>query len=68
MGALQPWHAIVVLIVALIIFGPGKLSGIGHELGASIRDFRKSMRDDVQPSIDALKGEPAKSESGEVKS
>ncbi len=68
MGALQPWHMIVVLVIALVVFGPGKLSGLGHELGTSIRDFRKSIRDDVQPSLDALSGESVKSEKGETKS
>ncbi len=34
---------IVILVVALIIFGPGKLPEIGSALGKGIRDFRKAM-------------------------
>jgi sec-independent protein translocase protein TatA len=34
---------IVILVVALIIFGPGKLPEIGSALGRGIRDFRKAM-------------------------
>ena len=34
---------IVILVVALLIFGPGKLPEIGSALGRGIRDFRKAI-------------------------
>ena len=34
---------IVILVVALLIFGPGKLPEIGSALGKGIRDFRKAL-------------------------
>lgn len=34
---------IVILIIALVIFGPGKLPEIGSALGKGIRDFKKSF-------------------------
>ena len=34
---------IVILVVALLVFGPGKLPEIGSALGRSIRDFRKAF-------------------------
>jgi sec-independent protein translocase protein TatA len=34
---------IVILVVALVIFGPGRLPEIGGALGKGIRDFRKSL-------------------------
>jgi sec-independent protein translocase protein TatA len=40
MGATE---LIVVLVVALLIFGPGKLPEIGGALGRGIRDFRKAL-------------------------
>lgn len=43
---LQPWHLLIILAIILLIFGPGKLSGLGSALGASIRDFKKATRDD----------------------
>ena len=46
MGLLQPGHLILILIIALVIVGPGKLSNLGGALGASIRDFRKSVSED----------------------
>lgn len=42
----QPWHLLIVLAIILLIFGPGKLSGLGSALGSSIRDFKKATRDD----------------------
>jgi sec-independent protein translocase protein TatA len=34
---------IVILVIALVIFGPGKLPEIGSALGKGIRDFKKSF-------------------------
>lgn len=45
-GALQPLHLVLILAIALIVFGPGKLTGLGGSLGKSIRDFRDAMKDD----------------------
>jgi sec-independent protein translocase protein TatA len=34
---------IVILVIALVIFGPGKLPEIGQALGKGIRDFKKAV-------------------------
>ncbi len=44
-GLFQPLHLIIIMVIALIIFGPGKLSEIGGSLGKGIRDFKKSMNE-----------------------
>ncbi len=38
--------AILVLLLVLIIFGPGRLSQVGGALGKSIKDFRKEQSED----------------------
>jgi TatA/E family protein of Tat protein translocase len=38
-------HLIIILAIALIIFGPGKLPELGKGLGKSIREFKKAMSD-----------------------
>ncbi len=43
MGVLQPTHLILILVIALILVGPGKLSSLGSALGKSVRDFKSSM-------------------------
>jgi sec-independent protein translocase protein TatA len=36
----------VILVIALVIFGPTKLPQIGSALGKAIRDFKKGVGDD----------------------
>jgi sec-independent protein translocase protein TatA len=43
-GLLQPTHLLIILVVALFIFGPKKLPELGQGLGKGIRSFRDSMR------------------------
>lgn len=40
-----PVELIVILVIALIILGPGKLPDVGAALGKSIREFRKAATD-----------------------
>jgi TatA/E family protein of Tat protein translocase len=42
MGAIEPWHLIVILAVVLIVLGPKRLPEVGRSLGETIREFRKS--------------------------
>jgi len=44
-GLFQPMHLILILLIVLIIFGPGKLPELGEGLGKSIREFKKAMRE-----------------------
>ncbi len=43
-GLFQPQHLLIILVVALFIFGPKKLPELGQGLGKGIRSFRDSMR------------------------
>jgi sec-independent protein translocase protein TatA len=43
-GLLQPQHLLIILIIALFIFGPKKLPELGQGLGKGIRSFRDSMK------------------------
>ncbi len=43
MGALSPVHLVIILVVALLILGPGKLPETGAALGRAIRDFRDAV-------------------------
>ena len=42
-GLFQPMHLIIILIIVLIIFGPGKLPELGSSIGKAIKGFNKSM-------------------------
>jgi sec-independent protein translocase protein TatA len=44
-GLFQPMHMIIILAIALIIFGPGKLPELGKGLGKAMREFKQAMSD-----------------------
>ena len=39
------WELIVILIIILLIFGPGRLSKIAGEIGQGIKEFRSGLQD-----------------------
>jgi sec-independent protein translocase protein TatA len=41
----SPMHLLVILAIALIVFGPGKLPELGSSLGKAIKEFKKVMND-----------------------
>jgi sec-independent protein translocase protein TatA len=43
-GLFQPTHLLIILAVALFIFGPKKLPELGQGLGKGIRSFKDSMK------------------------
>jgi sec-independent protein translocase protein TatA len=48
-GLFQPTHLIVILIIAMITFGPKKLPELGKGLGEGIRGFKKAMNEPTEP-------------------
>ena len=40
------WDLLIVLLIALLIFGPRKLPEIGGAIGKSIREFQKASREE----------------------
>ena len=62
-GLFQPMHLLLILVIALIVFGPGKLGDIGGQLGKSIREFKKSMQELDKPETPA---EAKKTDSGKI--
>ena len=50
-GVLQPWHVIVILVIVLVVFGPGKLPMLGKAVGDTVKDFKKAVSD--EPKSDA---------------
>lgn len=36
---------IVILVIALVIFGPGKLPAVGKSIGEAIKEFKKATND-----------------------
>jgi sec-independent protein translocase protein TatA len=44
-GLFQPMHMLVILGIALLVFGPKKLPELGKGLGEGIRSFKSSMKE-----------------------
>jgi sec-independent protein translocase protein TatA len=75
MGALSPWHIILIAIVALLLFGPNKLPELGRGFGKMFREFKDATNGnggnsstDDQPSIARKEINPdvASNDSGQV--
>lgn len=42
------WEWIVILVVVILVFGVGRISKIGSELGQGIRNFREGVREGLE--------------------
>ncbi len=46
---LQPRHLLIILVVAIILFGPKKLPELGKGLAEGIRGFKDAMKGSPDP-------------------
>jgi sec-independent protein translocase protein TatA len=53
MGALQPMHLIIVLVIVLLVFGPGKLPELGRAVGDGMRELKRATRDEANTTATA---------------
>jgi sec-independent protein translocase protein TatA len=60
-GLFQPMHLLLILGIALLIFGPSKLAGLGKGLGEGIRNFKSAMKEGESDKSENNKEEPKKS-------
>ncbi len=51
-GLAQPMHLLLILVIVLVIFGPGKLPELGEGLGKSIKAFKKAIKDEQPAAIE----------------
>jgi len=58
-GLAQPVHLLVILCIALLVFGPSKLKDLGKGLGEGIRGFKDAIKEEPE--------KPAASSSGKDK-
>ena len=57
-GLLQPMHLLVILAIALVVFGPKKLPELGKGLGEAIRGFKDSLKTAEEVPAERLRTEP----------
>jgi sec-independent protein translocase protein TatA len=46
------WEIIIVLVVVLLLFGPGRISKVAGEMGKSIKAFKDGLSEDKKPEED----------------
>lgn len=63
-GNVGPLEIIIVLIIALVVFGPKRLPELGRSLGRGIREFRGSVSGDSGDDEDERPAPPAEIEDG----
>ena len=58
---LQPWHLIVLAVVAFLLFGAKRLPELGKGLGEGLKGFREGIRgiSDPLPPVQASVQQPA---------
>ena len=52
MGSFSIWHWLIVLAVVIIIFGTKKLRNLGGDIGAAIRNFKTSVKEESEAKPD----------------
>jgi sec-independent protein translocase protein TatA len=64
---MQPMHLLVLLVIAILFFGPSKLGEFGKGLGDGIRHFKNAMKDgSAKPDAATTAGKPAASVTAEA--
>jgi sec-independent protein translocase protein TatA len=54
------WVLLVILVIVLIIWGPGKLPDLGSGIARAITGFRKGMRDEGKKEPEGDASPPAR--------
>jgi sec-independent protein translocase protein TatA len=50
MGALQPWHLILILAIVVLLFGGAKIPELMKGVGKGMGEFKKGLEEGKKPS------------------
>ncbi len=64
MGALSPWHIILIAVVLLLLFGPNKLPELGRSFGKMFREFKDATNNNSGNTNDNRELEAPKKRAG----
>jgi sec-independent protein translocase protein TatA len=54
-GNFGPWELGLILVILLIVIGPGKLPQVGQSIGKALQNFRKAKDDEEVEEIEEKK-------------
>lgn len=52
MGGISIWQIVIIVIVVAVLFGGKRLRNLGGDLGASLKGFKKAMKDEDKATIE----------------
>ena len=55
MGGLSIWHWLIVLVIAVLVFGTKRLKNVGQDLGEAVRGFKKGLDGEEGKAADAAR-------------
>ncbi len=59
MPNLGGWEWVIILVIVLLLFGVGRLSKLGEEMGKGVRSFREGIREsgEEEPAEDTTENQ-----------
>lgn len=48
MGGISIWQLLIIAVIVVLLFGTKKLRGIGGDLGAAVKGFKKALSDESE--------------------
>ena len=49
LGGISIWQLVIILLIAVMLFGTGKLKSLGGDLGGAIKGFKEALGEDDKP-------------------
>ena len=46
LSGISPWSILLIIIIVVVLFGTKKLRNVGADLGAAMKSFKKSSREE----------------------
>jgi sec-independent protein translocase protein TatA len=56
------WEIVIVLVIILLVFGPGRITKVAGEMGKSIKAFKDGLTEDKQPEDEESEDSQSKEE------
>jgi len=50
MGTFGVPELLIILLIVIVLFGASRLAGIGSAIGTSVREFRRTVKEDDEPT------------------
>jgi sec-independent protein translocase protein TatA len=59
MGSIGPMELLIIALIALLLFGAGRIADIGKGLGQGIKNFKQGLKDEESEKKASAESKPA---------